>query len=202
MGTWRPIGWVACMVLLVAAGTGCMTGPLLDNPLRLQPQGPYITENPLWVPQGHDPTSYSKLFEKVLDIMSEYFEICYANRYDGRIETFPSTAPGLEQFWKPGSPDLYQRWLATLQSLRYRAFVLIQPADDGGFFVQVTVFRELEDLEKPLRATAGAASFRSDSTVERQNEVIDAAVFDSHWIPTGRDTCLEQAILEKLKSCR
>jgi hypothetical protein len=76
--------------------------------------------------------------------------------------------------------------------------ILIQPADDGGFFVTVTVFRELEDLERPVQATAGAASFRSDNTVERQFEVVDPTVFESSWIPKGRNRALEQAILHRL----
>ena len=84
----------------------------------------------------------------------------------GRIETFPRVAPGLGQIWKNGSPDLYQRLLATLQSMRYRAIVLITPARDGGFFVDVKVYRELEDVAQPLRAGSASAVFRSDNTPE------------------------------------
>src|SRR5205823_6311637 len=133
-------------------------------------------------------------------VISRYCEIAYSNRYDGRIEGFPTTAPGLERPWQPGSPDFAQRLLATLQSIRYRVAALITPADDGGFFVDVKVFKELEDLPNPTAATAGAASFRSDNTVERQFEVIDANV-DSHWVPLGRDLKLEQVIINRL-TCR
>ena len=134
-------------------------------------------------------------------MVSEYFEIAYANRYAGYIETFPRVAPGYEQFWKPGSPDKRERLLATLQTIRHRAFVRISSADDGGFFIDVKVFKELEDMPRPQRATAGAASFRGDSTVDRQSEVIEAGTIDHAWIPLGRDISLEQAILEKLKQC-
>lgn len=163
------------------------------------PEGGLIVENPLYVPLG--PDSYALVYEKVLDVLTEYFEIAYANRYDGRLETHPRIAPGLEQPWKPGSPNFRERLLATLQTMRHRAFVLIQLADDGGFFVQVVVYRELEDLAKPLRAAAGGTGFRGDTTVERQYEVIDPAVYDSNWIPQGRDHYLEKAILEKIKKC-
>ena len=158
-----------------------------------------ILENPVYVPLG--PDSYAMVFEKVLDVLGEYFEIAYANRYDGRLETYPRVAPGIVQIWKPGSPSVYERVLATLQTIRHRAFVLIQLADDGGFFVQVVVYRELEDLPRPMRSTAGAAAFRSDTTVERQFEVIDPAVFEAHWIPQGRDHYLENAIIQKIKKC-
>lgn len=47
----------------------------------------------------------------------------------------------------------------------------------------------------------GAASFRSDNTVERRFEVIDLTVFESAWIPLGRNMQLEQVILQRLKKC-
>ena len=185
--------------MLAATAGGCMSGPQSVNRVLFRPESEVSEPNPLYVPLG--PTSYGVVFEKVLDVLDDYFEISYANRYDGRIEAFPRIAPGYEQFWREGSPDWYERWLATFQTIRHRAAVLIQPADSGGFFVQVTVLKELEDLPKPTRATAGIAAFRSDNTVERQYEVIDPTVFDSNWIPVGRDEPLEQVILQKLKRC-
>jgi hypothetical protein len=178
---------------------GCAGVPPLDNPLLLRPTAAEPLENPLYVPLG--PVSYGTVFEKVISVVSNYFEILSSNRYDGRIITYPRIAPGLEQFWKPGSPDLCERFEATLQTIRHRAEVEIQPANDGGFFVKVAVYKELEDLPRPVRATAGAATFRSDNTVERQFEVIDPTVFESDWIPRGRDIPLEQAILEQLRKC-
>ncbi len=176
---------------------GCMTGPLLDNPVRVQPVAEATCNNPAYIPLG--PSAYGMVFEHVLDVVDDYFEISYANRYDGRIETFPMTAPGLEQPWKPGSPDFPQRLLATFQSIRHRAVVTIKAAEDGGYFVDVKVFKELEDLSRPTQALAGAAIFRSAPTVERQYEVIDAAVTTSNWIPIGRDVKLEQVLLKCLE---
>ncbi len=192
--TWVPLAGA----VLVLVG-GCATGPLLDNPALLRPAPAGAVENPVYVPLG--PGSYGAVFEKVIDVVDDYFEIAYANRYDGTIVTHPRIAPGLEQPWKPGSPDFDQRLEATLQTLRHRAELRIQPADDGGFFVQVTVYKELEDLPRPVRATAGAASFRSANTVDRQFEVIDPTVFESTWIPLGRNVRLEQVILQRIKDC-
>jgi hypothetical protein len=192
--------WVTALTgawLVLAAG--CARGPLLDNPGVMLPDPNIDVENPMYVPLG--PPSYNAVFERVIDVISNYFEIADYNRYDGRIETFPRIAPGLEQPWKPGSPDFEQRLYATLQTVRHRATVLIQPAENGGFFIQVTVFKELEDLARPIRSTAGAAIFRSDPTVERQNEVIDLTRFEPNWIPIGRDIKLEQVILQRLKGC-
>src|SRR5207237_25642 len=83
---------------------------------------------------------------------------------------------------------------APCQGSRHSAMPKIEPASNGGFFVQVTVFRELEDLPRPTRATAGA-TFRNYQTIERQFWVIDPTVFESGWIPRGRDLGIEQAIL-------
>jgi hypothetical protein len=177
---------------LLAAG--CASGPLQENPILIRPVPQQ--DNPIFVPMG--PRAYGWVFEKVIDVVDDYFEIAYANRYDGRIESFPAIAPGLEQPWKKGSPDLYQRTLASFQSIRHRAIVKIDPAPDGGYFIDVKVLKELEDVPRPVRAVTGPAIIRGDQTIDRQFEVIDAAVYDSNWIPIGRDCKLEQVILCRL----
>jgi hypothetical protein len=191
--------WTVWAAALLAISGGCMSGPPLDNPL-LVPLDPSVTvENPVFIPGG--PAAYHAVWEKIYDIVGDYFEIAFSARSDGRIETFPRIAPGYEQWWKAGSPDSEQRLLATLQTIRHRAIVTLEPANDGGYFVKVQIFKELEDLPRPIRATAGSASFRSDNTVERQFEVIDPTVFESQWIPLGEDAKFEQLILQRIKKC-
>jgi hypothetical protein len=181
--------------IAVALG-GCATGPLLENPLLFRTDKTVPVENPVFVPQP--PAAYARVFEKVLDVLDDYFPIAYAGRYDGHIETQPVVAPGLEQPWRPGSPDFHQRLYATLQTVRHRAIVDIRTANDGGYFISVQVLKELEDLPLPIRSTAGEATLRLEPTLERQFDVIDPAVFDFNWIPIGRDTQLEQVILERI----
>jgi hypothetical protein len=185
------------MVLLLLGG--CATGPLQENPLVVRPEKVGDTENPVFLPFG--PDSYGLVFEKVIDVIDDYFEVAYANRYDGRIETFPTIAPGLGQPWKPGSPDFYQRLLAFFQTIRHRALVTIRTGASGGYFIEVQVLKELEDLAQPSRATAGSAVFRTDNTVERQFEVIGPELYNLNWIPIGRDHKLEQVILDRLAHC-
>jgi hypothetical protein len=187
--------------MLLALGAGCATAPLLDNPALVMPEpAAQVVENPVYVPLG--PASYGKVFETVLTVLHDTgFEIYESNRYDGRIETFPRIAPGLGLFLKPGSPNLYERLLATLQTYRHRTSVLIQPAENGGFFIHITVRRELEDLPRPTRELAGDAIFRTENNVERQYEVIDPTVFQTNWVPKGRDVDLEQVILQRIKRC-
>jgi hypothetical protein len=196
------IGWTTWTALGALLLGGCASGPLHENPILVRPEKVGGCENPIYIPLG--PNSYPLVWEKTLDIVDDYFDVAFANRYDGRIETYPRIAPGLAQPWKPGSPDLYQRTLASFQSIRHRAIVLITVADDGGFFIDVKVLKELEDLPVPSFATAGTASFRSFPTVERQYEVVDASMFDPNWIPIDRagrpmrDCQLEQVILERI----
>ena len=189
----RRFLWLSGLTLLLA---GCASGPMLENPLLVRIERTTPHGNPIYIPQG--PMAYARVFETIEDILSDYFVIAYANRFDGRIETHPTVAPGLEQPWKAGSPDFYQRLLAFFQTIRHRAVVVITTADDGGYFVDVKVLKELEDLPGPIRATAGEATFRLVPTIERQFEVVSGDVFEAGWIPYGRDGKLEQVILDRL----
>jgi hypothetical protein len=194
-GGMRPTLWTSVAGTVLFLSTGCASGPLQENPVLVAPNRTDF-ENPVFLPQG--PASYNIVFGKVLDAVSDYFEVAYANRQEGRIESFPRISPGLGEPWKPGSPDLYQRTLATFQTIRHRAVVLLSAAADGGYFVDVKVYKELEDLDRPTQSTAGAASFRSLTTIERQFEVVDSAAYDPLWIPIGQDTKLEQVLLERI----
>lgn len=196
MAHWRFFITAAAGLAVLVGGGGCASGPLQENPLLLRFDRAPNHQNPVYVPQG--PMAYARVFEKVEDILSDYFVISVSNRYAGYIETLPSIAPGIEQPWKPGSPDFYQRLLAFFQTIRHRAIVQITTADDGGYFIDVKVYKELEDLAVPSRATAGEATYRLESTVQRQTEVVDIDSFDSNWIPIGRDCKLEQVILDRL----
>jgi hypothetical protein len=91
--------------------------------------------------------------------------------------------------------------LANFQSIRHRCIVLISTADEGGYYIDVKVLKELEDLPAPMRATGGANFWRMNSTIERQFEVIEQPIYDSGWVPIGRDLKLEQVILERLAHC-
>jgi hypothetical protein len=190
---------------LALFGSGCAGRPLMDNPVFVRadlPPGP--CPNPIMLAGG--PSQYGAVFETVLNVVDDYFEIMEANRYSGVIRSHPKIAPGLDQIWKPGSPDGAERMLATLQTIRYRAEVTIQPvagdaaqpAGPTGYLIQVVIYKELEDLPRPIKATAGAAAFRSDNTVDRQFEVVDPAVIETSWIPKGREIYLEQEILKRI----
>jgi hypothetical protein len=187
--------------IVIVWGLGCQSpGPLLD-PAPLQPaDAPAEDQNPVYLPLG--PLSYGQVFETMIQLLSDYgFEISNGdtNRYDGRIETVPRISPGLLLLIKPGSPNLYDRFLSTLQTYRHRVSVVIMPAQQGGYFVEIIARKELEDLPRPVRSTVGAAIFRNDNTVDRQFEVIDSTFFEANWIFKNRDIFLEQELIRRLK---
>src|SRR5436309_588798 len=122
--------------LAVAFAGGCISTSYIANQVTLGDAPPVGQPNPAVIPLG--PADYGCVFETVLDVLDDYFEIAQANRYDGRIRSFPRVAPGLEQPWRPGSPDGAERFLCTLQSYAYVCDVVIQPGETGGYLIFVT----------------------------------------------------------------
>jgi hypothetical protein len=185
-------------IALVLAGLAGCTSMDMREPSILIPANscPEDAPNPVYVP----PLSYGQVFETMLRVLNDYdFEVLESNRYDGRIETFPRVSPGILQLLKPGSPDVYDRMLATFQTYRHRISIVIQPANNRGYFVEVIARKELEDLPKPIRSTVGGAIFRPENNVERLFVVIDSTFFEPNWVFKGRDVPLEQEMIRRIK---
>jgi hypothetical protein len=184
------------MLAIAIAVAGCAGTELTP----IVPAGtPYVDDtNPVYIPLGRD--LYGPVFENVLTVLGDYgFRIEQANRYDGRIETVPRVAPGLLLFLKPGSPDCYERALATAQSYRHRVAVQIHPAAQGGYFIEVIARKELEDAPRPIRSAIGSAIFSITTPLDRELEVVDPNRPDFGWIYKGRDAALEQEIIRRMK---
>lgn len=200
----------ACLLAMLPAG--CATGPLLDNPTLV----PGVTangnvENPVLIHPASDGVgkSYPEVFDEVLDVIDDYFPIDYANRYEGRVLGKPTLAPGFEQPFRRGSPDLYERLLATYQAYRYRCEVRIREADPSGYYVTVIVRKELKDYSAPSGLFTAVPLFGDAATVDRDQFLVvspdvttPANDPSDRWIPKGRETALEQAILRQLQGCR
>jgi hypothetical protein len=191
-------------VLAATLAGGCAYRPLTDNPLLARADPNDTSNQIIFTPDEPGPAAYAALSEKVADAVDDVFTIADANRYDGQIEAAPRIAPGIGQPFKPGSPNLYERTLATFQSMRHRCFVQIQPETDPTsqgvvYVVSVTVFKELEDVPGPLRNPGVSGAFRSDATVDREFEVVDPSIESMAWVPKGRDYPLEQKLLRKIR---
>lgn len=185
------------LALLAAATAGCAPLPPVTGwmPGAVQYQNPAMVSvnNPEWV------------WENVVDVVDDYFRIQREEPVrvvggvvtEGRLDTFPNDAPTLLEPWRPASGNPYTKVHNTLQSTRHRAIVRVMPAE-CGFWIDVAVFRELEDMPRPAQASAGAATFRNDDSLNRVEEPVGELEAIEGWIPIGRDAALEQRIIERI----
>ena len=183
-------------------------GPVLPGP----PAGP---QNAVVIP----PLDAELVWTKMVDVADDYFKVQSDHRVvfaagvptEGRIDTFPQTGATVLEPWRGDSVGWSERWESTLQSIRRIGTMRLIP-DPAGWRVEVVVNKELEYLSRPMRATAGGASFRNDDSLYRYGTplpTLGQQVGDAPrpvasptptigWIPLGRDPLLEQKMLEKL----
>ena len=165
---------------------GCATVPGLRT----------TSENPLIVPSS----DFETVWKASVISVDEYFDIASERREQRKIVTQPKTGATLFEPWEGDSVGFYERLESSVQSIRRLAIVTVDPAPSGqGWAVRVEVYKELEDLLQPDRQMAGRAVFNNIQTVNRSREVIGPVQIAPYWIPRGRDTKLEQAIIAKIK---
>jgi hypothetical protein len=148
----------------------------------------------------------------VVQVISDYFRIeredpvrLLGSTYtEGRIDTFPKTGATLLEPWDHDSADSYQRLESTLQSIRRYAVVKVIHAENGaGFWVEVAVYKELENVLRPEHASAGSAIFHGDTSPNSTPPTASVKTpppngANQVWIPQGRDTAAEQRILGQI----
>jgi hypothetical protein len=187
----------ACILTLLAAACGC-NGHLLHGPGHgAQP----LLQNPLFLPAGDSDFVWSQ----VVDALDNHFRIMREQRVgvvgnvpiEGFIETFPMDGSTILEPWRKDSTHGFEKLHSTLQSVRRRAVVRVVPVD-GGHIVDVTVYKELEDLERPEQANVVRPGLRyqESGAMEEQPAWEDARTLG--WIELGRDVSLEQRILSDI----
>jgi len=187
--------------VIAVTASGCVRGPSWT----VQPGQPIATycENPTLVSRG-DP---ALVWETVVDVVDDYFEIEHEEPVrtignvltEGRLDTVAQVSPTILEPWRDDTVGSGQRIENTLQSMRRRALVRVMPAEEG-FWVDVAVFKELEDVARPEHATAGAATFRYDDSLRRVVNPVGDQLTAEGWIPQGRDAALEQKIVGHLQA--
>lgn len=202
---------VACVLaveLLITLVCGCSTvpEPVPSLSIAATSEG---NLNPLFV---RTENAYY-LWEAVVDVLDNYFPTLHESpnrmlesvlpdgtvqrtRTEGRIDTEPVIAAGLLEPWKKNSATLQQRVDATFQTIRRNAVVRIVPTE-GGYFVHLAVYNELENLTKPINSNTTNTSLFTDDLSQLELPTGEASPRDG-WIPIGRNTELEQYILEEL----
>lgn len=146
------------------------------------------------------------VWENLVNSVDTYFDIAREERVrlvgdvvtEGRLTTMPEVGSTLLEPWRGDSVGGYERLESTLQSIRRQAIVRVSPGQ-GGWLVDVAVYKELEDVPQPQFATASAAAFRSENTIIRYVEPVALEPRTAGWIPLGRDPPLEQRILRDLE---
>jgi hypothetical protein len=188
---------LAALALVVCSG--CAPWRHFGKP----PGGPRLIENPMFAPA----LDREFLWNQAVDAVDDYFRIEREERIrlvggvltEGRIETFPTIGSTIFEPWRKDSTPGYEKWHATLQSVRRRAMIRVIPVE-GGYLLEVIVHKELEDLDKPEHATAGGATIRHDGTLVRQEGAPGRGSITLGWIPLGRDITLEQRMLADLRA--
>ena len=178
--------------------------PILPGQTHLLPgPAPVVQQqNPTFIPG----TNRDFLWDQVVDVVDDYFRIEREQRMqlagnvvtEGRIDTYAQGGATWLEPHRHDSVGRYNRLESTLQTIQRRALVRVIPTD-GGFLVDVAVYKELEDLSPPEHATAGAVTFRNDSSLEsnRDRRKVEPDA-ERQWIPQGRDAALDQQILAQL----
>ena len=174
---------VAAVCWLLAMTVGCASSR------------PMIVSNPVFVPAS---TQHSA-WERTVDVLHAFhFPIARENRLDGVIETDFRVGSGVLEPWHGDSVGAANRLESTLQSIRRKVKVDLTPVE-GGYLVGVEAYKELEDLSGTAENSTGAATFRKSSPLERNLSVVVGQTSPSGWISLGRDTDLEQSILNNLQ---
>lgn len=193
--------WLLLGLAGLIAGCGWHPGSLLHHGGHHQV---VMLQNPLLVP----PADTEFLWNQVVDTVDNYFRIENEDRIrvvgdvitEGRIDTYPVDGSTLLEPWRKDSTKGFEKLHATLQSIRRSAVVRVTPAQ-GGYLIDVAVFKELEDLERPENSTVGQKTIRYEDLEAQPDRPrnVDGPL-NLGWIPMGRDVSLEQRILAEIQS--
>lgn len=196
----------------------CLLGTFISGCHVWQIQGdrrtasPYpAVSNPLLI----DACDRQMAMDQVADEIDNYFSIRQQQNIqlvdniltEGMIETHPRIGSGVFEPWAKDSSRGYEKYLATLQTIRRWARVRVIP-DANGYIVDVKVYKEMEDRNPPDHSVVNGAIERHDNALDSYNDrSVSLNIQDDNqlkWFPLGRDFELEQKILRNLKArlCR
>jgi hypothetical protein len=178
--------------LLLVALCGLVSGCAFGRP-------PVVAGNPIFIPAGNE----DAVWERTVDVVHDYFDIARENRIvgsqPGLIETRYKIGASILEPWHRDSRGLRNRAESTLQSIRRMARISVAPAQ-GGYFVGVEVFKEIEDLPGIANNTAGGATFHQANPLRRDLDLVTGQMSPSGWVSLGRDDVLEADMIGRLQS--
>ena len=188
------------MIVLCTIGvTGCRTIQNLENSAAT-PIAQSVP-NPLILPL----LDRWFVMDEISDEIDDYFRIKREERIrvvdgvmsEGWIETFPRIGSTLLEPWHHDSTRGFEKVHASLQTVRRQAKVRVIPSGDS-YAIDVKVFKELEDNDRPIGTPVGGRMLRSDSALDVGGVDPLNTSPKGRWIPLGRDISLEQRILRNV----
>lgn len=201
--------WLIWGVLFCFGNSGCrlMTGTerprLFQGRLGNQGQVKVTSSipNPMVVPM----MDRWYLMDEISDELDNYFKIYREDRIriidgvmtEGFIETHPQIGGTLLEPWKSDSSPGFELAQATLQTVRRFAKVRVIPMGNS-YQIDLQVYKELEDLERPVGSPFGGAIFRQYHSLGDNRGQSPVNLPSTGWIPQGRDFQLEQKILANI----
>lgn len=177
----RSIGCVL-FAAIACALTGCASTPT-------------VCSNPLFVRANQ----CDDIWERTVDVLHAYqFPIERENQLDGTIESKYKIGSGVLEPWHGDSVTMADRWESSLQTIRRRSVFNISPAE-GGYFVSCEVYKEIEDPNRLIINSPGYATFRENTPLQRDLDVVVGPTTPEGWIALGRDQHLESSMLSALR---
>ncbi len=186
------------IILLLTLFVGCSSyRPFTTRELSWQMNAP-TAKNPIFVQVA----DHQFLWAVVVDVVDSHFEIAREEPIrlfdnvltEGRVDTKPKIGASLTELWHADSVGLRERFDCTLQTIRRKVVVRVIPVN-GGFQIEALVHKELEDLKKPIQATASTGNMRFTNDVDSFTDQIDINPASTGWIMLGRDTAMEERLL-------
>ncbi len=187
-------------VVLIAAIT--LPGGCRSLAYRLTSDVPQqYVPNPLELP----PVADDFLWLQVVDTLDDYFRIARQQPVvnsqglvlEGKLETSYKVAGSILQPWQKDNTTGFERLQSTLQTIRRRAIVTVRPVS-SGYSVEVIVQKDLEDTDRTQHATESVIGAEKGEQRSLRADTFGESPQTIGWIPLGRDTSLEQAILKDI----
>ena len=202
------------LILTVLAGIilpGCISsrvwswgddGPEIEENYILEEAELPKLENPMVVTLR----DRNLLWNILVDTMEDYFVIRHEEQIqlvgntltEGYLQTAHADAATMLEPWRKDNAAGFDQLYATLQTIRRQAEVHVRPSREG-FRIEVVVHKLQEDLAQPEYATVGGATLRHSATHSRPRDRGIVTTETLGWMPAGRDTALEQLILNDLQ---
>ncbi len=187
-----------CVGVLLCLTSCARLGTLWTEPATEAIQD---TPNPLAVPMA----DRDFVMDEISDVLDDYFRIAREQRprlvdsilTEGSIDTHPRIGSTLLEPWHRDSQRGFEKLHATLQTVRRFAKVRVIPSQDQ-YWIELKVYKELENLAQPVGYTVGGRISRHDNSID-QDEADALDPPNAGWIPLGRDFALEQAILHDVQ---